>query len=363
MLEKGDLVSVVIPAYNTEKYIESMIESLKEQTYQNLQIIFIDDGSIDGTAEIIKKYQNEDHRVEYYYQKNQGVSSARNYGLEKVIGKKLFFFDSDDTFEKDLIERCVDFAIAQNVEAVLYGYADKISGQKKNEHIFELHGEFRGKQIANNVIPSFLGHSYSDVNEWLQGKRGLRSGKEHTALWRIMLDVEAIKKNELQFDSSLSLGEDTKFINMYLLFSSSIGVLEQTLYYLTIREGSANVTSNGNPILMTKNKIKLIGARKQIDSIAVENEINTNGFWQGTLVLSAVQLALRLSHNHKASMKENYKVYCEYINNSDVRRAVNNYSPAVVVKAVPFYMLKAHLGELLFWLCKLLPESVMNRFL
>lgn len=361
MLENGDLVSIVIPAYNTEQYILPMIDSLKKQTYKNLQIIFVDDGSRDDTAKIIKKYQAEDSRVEYYYQENQGVSKARNFGLDKVKGKKLFFFDSDDTFESDLIESCVKFAIAQNVDAVLYGYADKVLGKKENEHVFELHGSFRDDQIAKEVIPSFLGHSYEDVNEWLKGKKGLRTGKEHTALWRIMLDVETIKKNNLQFDASLSLGEDTKFINTYLLFAESIGVLERTLYYLTIREGSANVTSNGNPILMTKNKIKLIDARKQIDSMAIKGGINTNEFWQGTLIFSAVQLALRLSHNSKASSKENYDIYIEYLNNPDVQMAVKNFSPVVVVKAIPFYMLKWNMGKLLFYLCKLLPESVMNQ--
>lgn len=105
-----------------------------------------------------------------------------------------------------------------------------------------------------------------------------------------MLDAETIKKNELQFDSSLSLGEDTKFINTYLLYALSIGVLERTLYYLTIREGSANVTSNSDPILMTRNKIKLIDARKQIDSMAIKEGINTNEFWQGTLIFQRFSL-------------------------------------------------------------------------
>ena len=98
---------------------------------------------------------------------------------------------------------------------------------------------------------------------------------------------------------------------------------------------------------MTRNKIKLIDARKQIDSMAMKGGVNTNEFWQGTLIFSAVQLALRLSHNSKASSKENYAVYVEYLNNPDV---------------LPFYMLKWHMGKLLFHLCKLLPESVMNRF-
>lgn len=362
MLENGDLVSIVIPAYNTERYIQPMIDSLKRQTYKNLQIIFVDDGSRDGTAKIIKKYQAEDSRVEYYYQENQGVSKARNHGIDKVKGKKLFFFDSDDTFESDLISKCVNYAIEQHVDAVLYGYADKVSGKTKNEHVFELHGIFSEKNIAKEVLPSFLGHSYTDINAWLKGNKGLRAGKEHTALWRIMLDVETIKNNNLEFDSTLSLGEDTKFINSYLLYASSIGVLEKTLYYLTIRDGSANVTSNSDPILMTQNKIKLIRARKQIDAIAAEHEVETNAFWQGTLVLSVVQLALRLSHNHKASTKENKKVYSEYIHNPDVCKAIKDYSPCFAAKAIPFYMLKLRMGKMLFWMCKLLPESVMNRF-
>ena len=362
MLEKGDLVSIVIPAYNTEKYIQPMIDSLKKQTYKNLQIIFVDDGSSDNTAMLIKEYQTEDSRVEYYYQTNQGVSRARNCGLEKVRGKKLFFFDSDDTFEEELIENCMNYAITQHVDAVLYGYADKVSGQVKNKHVFELHGNFSGKSIAMKVLPSLLGYSYADINAWLKGEKKLRTGKEHTALWRVMLDVNTIKKNNLQFDSSLSLGEDTKFINSYLLYASSIGVLEQTLYYLTIREGSANATSNNDPILMTRNKLKLICARKQIDIIATQYGIETNIFWQGTLVLSAVQLAIRLSHNQKVSTKENMKVYFEYISNSDVCQAIKNYSPCVSVKAIPFYLLKLRMGGLLFWMCKLLPKSVINRF-
>lgn len=362
MLKKGELVSIVIPAYNTEQYIQPMIDSLKKQSYKNLQVIFVDDGSIDKTADIIKKYQSEDARVEYYYQKNQGVSKARNYGIRKVKGKKLFFFDSDDTFESELIMKCVDYAIENQVDAVLYGYADKTPGKIENEHVFEMHGNYRKKNIVSEVLPSFLGHSYADINAWLKGKKELRAGKEHTALWRIMLDVETVRRNNLEFDSSLSLGEDTKFINSYLLYASSIGVLEQTLYYLTIRDGSANVTSNSDPILMTQNKIKLICARKQIDAIAAEYEIATNPLWQGTLVLSAVQLALRLSHNHKASTKENIKVYTEYIHNIDVCKAIKNYSPCFAAKAIPFYMLKHRMGKLLFLMCKLLPESATNCF-
>ena len=110
-------VSVIVPAYNTEVYIERMIECLLKQTYDNLQLIFIDDGSTDKTADIIKSFT--DSRIEYYYQKNAGVSAARNAGLKRATGEKLFFFDSDDTFEPSLIRDCIDYAQANSVESVL----------------------------------------------------------------------------------------------------------------------------------------------------------------------------------------------------------------------------------------------------
>ena len=287
-------VTVIIPVYNTEKYINSMIECLLVQTFSNLQLIFIDDGSTDRSGEIIKGYT--DNRIEYYYQKNAGVSAARNEGLKRAKGEKIFFFDSDDTFKPNLIAECVAFAKANNVESVLYGSGNRVNGKVTDEHVFQINGIYRNEQIIDEVMPAFLGHSFSYVNMWLKGESGQREGKEHMALWRIMLDASVIKKNELKFDTRLSQGEDTKFINTYLLFTQSVGVLQETLYYLTIRKESANVTNDSNPILMAQNKEKMILARKEIDEIAAKKEKDIHGYWQGTLVLLAVQLALRLSH-------------------------------------------------------------------
>lgn len=178
-----------------------------------------------------------------------------------------------------------------------------------------------------------------------------------------MLDTDTIKKNDLQFDCSLTLGEDTKFTNLYFLYEQSVGVLERTLYYLTIREGSANVTSNGNPELMTYNKIKLIDARKEIDLEAKARGYNVHKYWEGTMVLSAVQLAVRLSHNNKQSKWKNRKTYMDYINNADVREAIHNYKPSIKIKSIPFLMLKYNMGNMLFSICGVVPNSIVNRFI
>ena len=325
-------VSVIVPAYNTDAYIKRTIICLLNQTYENLQLIFIDDGSTDKTAEIIKSFS--DPRIEYYYQNNLGVSAARNAGLNKVIGDKIFFFDSDDTFEPNLIRDCIEYAKVNDVESVIYGYGNKVDGKSVDEHVFKLEGVYRDDRILDELIPAFLGHSFADVNQWLRGEKGQREGKEHTALWRVMLDASVVKENRLLFDTSLWLGEDTKYINTYFLFTRSVGVLKKTLYYLTIREDSANVTSDSNPVLMAQNKEKLISARKEIDVLAARRGRDTHIYWQGTLVLSAVQLALRLSHDKRGG----WKVYRHYMANEDVRYAIKKFKPDVVtMKSIPFF--------------------------
>lgn len=223
--------------------------------------------------------------------------------------------------------------------------------------------EIIGGGIANALIPFFIGHSFDDINYWIQGKRGLRAGKEHTALWRIMLDTDIIKANDLMFDTNLTLGEDTKFINQYLLYVDSVGVLEETLYYLTVRDGSANVSSNADPILMTTNKLKLINARKEIDEIAAKKKINTRKYWEGTMVLSAVQLAMKLPRNKRATQNENHKKYQEFVRNVDVEKAIRDFKPCAGFKAIPFIMIKSKFGvELLYHLCAVLPNKVISKF-
>ena len=99
-------VSVVIPVYNTEKYVREAIESIIHQSLKELEIIIINDGSTDGSPEILKEISNTDHRIQVYTQTNQGQSTARNFGISHARGKYIYFMDSDDLLEEDALESC-----------------------------------------------------------------------------------------------------------------------------------------------------------------------------------------------------------------------------------------------------------------
>src|SRR2546423_988247 len=95
---ESPLVSIVVPAYNAEKYLEETIQSVIAQTYPNWQLVIVDDGSTDNTAEIVKSWALRDKRIFYYYQTNQRMASARNNGIRRATGKYIAFLDADNIF-------------------------------------------------------------------------------------------------------------------------------------------------------------------------------------------------------------------------------------------------------------------------
>ena len=118
MLNQNDLVSIVIPCRNASAYIEESINSLLFQTYSNIEIIVIDDGSSDGTCEIVADLMSTDKRIRYYYTDPKGISSALNFGISLADGVWIARMDADDVSIKNRIERQIDFALSNNANIV-----------------------------------------------------------------------------------------------------------------------------------------------------------------------------------------------------------------------------------------------------
>ena len=117
-----DLISVIVPIYNVEKYINRCIDSIIEQTYTNLEIILVDDGSTDNSGSICDEYAKKDNRIKVIHKENGGVSSARNVGLDTAIGQYITFVDSDDYIEKKYCEILLKTLKKQKADCVACGY-------------------------------------------------------------------------------------------------------------------------------------------------------------------------------------------------------------------------------------------------
>lgn len=128
----GDLISVIIPCYNVEKYIDRCMESVLNQTYRKLEIILVDDGSTDGTGKICDRYSQTDARVKVIHKENGGLSSARNAGLDICQGEYIFFVDSDDWITIDAVQYLYDLRKKYNADFSMAAYVRTRANEKRD---------------------------------------------------------------------------------------------------------------------------------------------------------------------------------------------------------------------------------------
>ena len=196
-------VSILIPAYNVESFISPCLDSILGQTYRNLQIVLVDDGSQDSTLEICRTYADADERVEIYHQENQGVATTRNLLLEKVKGEWTLFVDADDWIEHDMVESLfalanenhAEIAECKNVinDEVCDKYNPQVTlwNQEESVHQFLRHTDFSGS-LWNKLVKSSLFH-----NEKFHC--GISYGEDALFCWRLLQKVHAVVRTTAQF--------------------------------------------------------------------------------------------------------------------------------------------------------------------
>ena len=121
---KKPLITVIIPVYNTKKYLHNCIESILSQTYHNLEIILIDDGSTDGSEKFVDDYAKSDKRIKVIHQKNMGLSSARNTGLKHATGKYITFVDSDDRIDPNMVEGLLNALVDTHADIAICSFKE-----------------------------------------------------------------------------------------------------------------------------------------------------------------------------------------------------------------------------------------------
>lgn len=211
------LLSVVVPLYNSARYIEKCLESILNSTYQNLDVIVIDDGSVDCGIDIVRKISQKDKRLRFFAgEKNKGVSAARNKGIKESRGHYLTFVDSDDYVENTTFSIVVRALQEKNSDAAIY----TIVREQENHTIYESmpweNGTVLGKErIRNELIPLTLAAKRGQT--WVSG-----------SVWRLVFKRE---KLTVEFDENVRYREDQLFcINSYLKLSSIV-VCDQARYH------------------------------------------------------------------------------------------------------------------------------------
>ncbi len=195
----NDLISVVVPCYNVEKYLEKCVESIINQTYPNLEIILVDDGATDNTPELCDKLALTDSRIKVLHKVNGGLSDARNAGLAVASGKYITFFDSDDWVEYEILKVAIEKMVNNNLDLVVWGYsADFVDD---NEKVLS-----QRNCVVNGACE--LGKNNTVLTQ--KNTLGL-SGYA----WNKLYKTDIIKNNNLLFEKGISLVEDILFNSTY----------------------------------------------------------------------------------------------------------------------------------------------------
>lgn len=146
------LVSVIIPAYNAEKYIEQCVNSVVNQTYKQLEIIIVNDGSIDKTLVLVEKIKNMDNRIVVIDQKNKGLSAARNAGLKVCKGDYIFFLDSDDWIIPTCIEELIGIEKDKDMDIVFFDYIKNYENCEVEHHVYKKNFIYTCEQKDNSIL-------------------------------------------------------------------------------------------------------------------------------------------------------------------------------------------------------------------
>lgn len=250
-------VSIIIPAYNAEKTLERCIDSIINQSYKNIEIIIINDGSVDNTFSIIKKYSELDNRIIAINQYNRGVSYSRNYGIRISSGDYISFVDADDWIEKSFIERLVSTIKEKNTDFVRCNYYIENSDSRVKAELYDLKNSLiHGKNIANTSIFNNFLYNIQPINNYVM----------------LLLIKSKLVKNRIEFNEELYMMEDVLFYTKLFLNSKKFYFLNEYLYHYD----NTSISATRSIDRIEKNVLGILNSISEITQYLNDNQIFFN---------------------------------------------------------------------------------------
>ena len=223
-METNSLVSIIVPIYNAEQFLGQCLESILQQTYSNLEVICVDDGSTDASLSICQQYREMDNRVQVVHKDNEGVSCARNRGIACAQGQFVFFVDADDCLDKNALKACVIHQTRTNTIVAL-NY-DRISKEEQRSE---------SSCVVDVLKIPFVNLKRRQVLDVVSVRRGCY-------IWGMLIPKKLIDRHQLNFPEKIHNLEDVTWMAMALCYVENIIFIEAELYHC--RKNSASITSN-----------------------------------------------------------------------------------------------------------------------
>lgn len=305
-----ELISVIVPIYRVEKYLHRCINSIIKQTYKNLEIILVDDGSPDNSGSICDEYAVKDSRIKVIHKNNEGLGFARNAGLDCATGKYITFIDGDDYIGSKHIEKMYRSIKNTGTDTCLGGYT-KVYGEKEVKH----YNVCAGKVYRNNVIQQILPRMCGADNKG--------SDYIEMSVCMVLFSNEIIQNNNLRFVSEREfISEDLVFDFEYYPLSDGVCVVDSIDYYYCDNDGSLTTRYRHDRF---QNQIKLY--RYLIEKSQNLGLVSLCKPRLQNTVIAIARYSVKLEYkfankNGKINAKNNIKSICE---NKELSQILSEY--------------------------------------
>ena len=305
------MISVIVPVYNVEKYINQCVDSLLVQTYKNFEVILVDDGSTDSSGIICDNYAKNNPNIRVIHKENQGLGLARNTGLQYALGEYVTFIDSDDYADKHLLEDLYSGIIEKDVDVCIGGFK-KItdSGNILYEEKYDIQ-YYSENMKTNSAFIKMLG-SLPNKHDSIR-----------MSVWNVLYKLSIIKDNNIQFPSERELiSEDLIFDFYYYQYVKRFKLLNNSNYYYR-----ANPTS----LTMSYRKDRLektIIFYKHLSNLMKESNYSKEAFLRlKKLIFIYIRMCIKQEKTNISNLNffkslSNIKRIC---NNNDLIQIINDY--------------------------------------
>lgn len=222
-MDVNSKLSIIVPVYNGEQHIEKTVRNLLNSSYQNLELLLIDDGSTDGSFALCQKLAKSDSRIRVFHKQNGGIGDARNFGLEHATGDYIGFCDQDDEVSENMYQKMLDRIAADGSQAAICGaYRQKKNGGKVifehyTDHIFEKSAIVE-KLLLPMLFKGFDAHGNEEISIYMN-------------IWKCIISARFINDNNMKFRAFVTHEDDFIMLLQLLLYAEKISTLSDILYY------------------------------------------------------------------------------------------------------------------------------------
>ncbi len=350
MICTSELITIIIPLYNAEKYIAQTLDSVFSQTHTEYEVIVVDDGSTDSSREICDRFAAEHHNMQLCVQENSGVGVARNRGLNVATGEFVLFLDSDDFLEKDALRSLLQCQRETDAEFVIGAYRNITETgelKQKRDYNFSVGIDYHTDYVLvkrQELLVFAVDFENYPATHYIMG-----------FCWGRLYKTSLLRENNLQFNEKAWFADDSIFTLEYVSLVNKMAILKKTVLFYREYEQTVSISSqvtNGEPILRDAElffdvAVRFMTQNKICDAEEAHNRIA----WKviGNIIIKMIKSTKDLNRKNRAAVLQEVRTI---VTSSFTQELLKWYHPKPGNSWLIPYSMRFRFPRLVLWLCR-----------